>query len=145
MKQFLDDGKDKRISYNFYIYHFTQFSLEDKIRKIEQQRQIRIGIYKSLVEKNKILVNEWIWRYKKERESLWRRVIIEKNGGEPTRLIPNTLCNRTTFTMWKNIVSPFTSSDPILDMVKVGIRMVAKTGEHILFWHNKQIGYLVLL
>ncbi|XP_017974450.1 PREDICTED: uncharacterized protein LOC108661541 [Theobroma cacao] len=40
--------------------------------------------------KNRALMNKWIWRYENDRDSLWREVLVEKIGSDPTKLLPNT-------------------------------------------------------
>ncbi|EOY03669.1 Uncharacterized protein TCM_018759 [Theobroma cacao] len=39
--------------------------------------------------KNRALLNKWIWRYGKERDSLWREVLVAKTKSDPTMLLPS--------------------------------------------------------
>ncbi|EOY14430.1 Uncharacterized protein TCM_033819 [Theobroma cacao] len=43
--------------------------------------------------KNRALLNKWIWRYEKERDSLWREVLVAKTKSDPTMLLPSVTSN----------------------------------------------------
>ncbi|XVF39217.1 hypothetical protein PTKIN_Ptkin01aG0017800 [Pterospermum kingtungense] len=40
--------------------------------------------------KNRALLNKWFWRFAKDKESLWRKPIVGKYGGDEGSLLPDT-------------------------------------------------------
>ncbi|EOY31601.1 Uncharacterized protein TCM_038568 [Theobroma cacao] len=63
----------------------------------------RIGLV-DLEVKNQALLNKWIWRYKKKRDSLWREVLVQKTSCDPNELLPNMMKKSgkiTKFSSWE--------------------------------------------
>lgn len=51
--------------------------------------------------KNRALMNKWIWRFSSETDALWRKLIVEKYGGDFDSLVPSLENHRFFSTVWK--------------------------------------------
>lgn len=45
------------------------------------------------------LLNKWLWRYGREKDSLWREMPVEKTRSDLSKLFPNTSVNRRMSTL----------------------------------------------
>ncbi|XVF82053.1 hypothetical protein PTKIN_Ptkin16aG0012400 [Pterospermum kingtungense] len=61
--------------------------------------------------KNRTLLNKWIWRFGIEKEALWRKVIIDKYGGDYDALLPELRNFRRFSGLWRNISKPLVTMD----------------------------------
>ncbi|XP_026400308.1 uncharacterized protein LOC113296197 [Papaver somniferum] len=84
-----------------------------------------IGI-KKLKLVNKALHCKWIWRYGKEKDALWRKLIFEKFGGNPLSFFPNNNSKPIKHSLWAGILKA-------RDYVKDNSTLTVHNGNNILF------------
>ncbi|XVF77248.1 hypothetical protein PTKIN_Ptkin14bG0027800 [Pterospermum kingtungense] len=89
--------------------------------------------------RNKALFAKWIWRFSNEEDAVWRRLLIEKYGGEQHSLTLALHSHRSFSTLWKNITYPLTHVDSFSDTLLAGMGYSVGDGSRILFWHHEWI------
>ncbi|GMI91067.1 hypothetical protein like AT4G29090 [Hibiscus trionum] len=84
--------------------------------------------------KNQALLNKWVWRFGKEGNSLWRRVINAKYGYDESSLLPSTDVKSKQSWVWRNIEKPLQNVD---DEFTKDIFFVLGDGNSINFWDDR--------
>ncbi|KAE8691862.1 hypothetical protein F3Y22_tig00110865pilonHSYRG00168 [Hibiscus syriacus] len=83
--------------------------------------------------RNRLLLNKWPWRFGREPENLWRRVIAEKYGYDHRALVPSAPIGRNKSWIWSNITRPLSQPD---DPFSDHLRVVLGDGNSIDFWND---------
>ncbi|XP_026400275.1 uncharacterized protein LOC113296156 [Papaver somniferum] len=87
-----------------------------------------VGI-KKLQLVNKALHVRWIWRYRSEKQALWRRIINEKFGGGVAVLFPNHINMEVCNSLWLGILKT-------RDFFEDNTILTVRSGNSILFWED---------
>ncbi|XVF67225.1 hypothetical protein PTKIN_Ptkin10aG0103200 [Pterospermum kingtungense] len=77
-------------------------------------------------------------------DSLWRRVIVEKYGGENCSLLPDIKCYRRFSNQWRNIIKPLITMDEFAETLSSGMGFVVGDGSRISFWNCEWIPGILL-
>uniref|UniRef100_A0A2N9EW14 Reverse transcriptase domain-containing protein n=1 Tax=Fagus sylvatica TaxID=28930 RepID=A0A2N9EW14_FAGSY len=82
---------------------------------------------------NRALLAKWMWRFGREEDHLWRRVIAAKYGVEWGGWISKKVKGAHGCGLWKGILSGW-------DLFHQNVELVAGLGDRIRFWHDKWCG-----
>lgn len=93
---------------------------------------------------NKTLLNKGIWRYNEENESLRRRVIQEKNGGNPSKLLPRVNESNRVSKVWRNITLPFSPTKDYYNFLFASMGVVVGKGHNVLFLCDEWLKGVIL-
>ena len=83
----------------------------------------------NLVLRNKSLLLKWLWRFTRERDMLWHRVIKSKYGMDEGGWLPREIGNTTYRSPWKAI-------QRLLPLFLDHAKMKLGNGERIIFWED---------
>jgi hypothetical protein len=86
---------------------------------------------------NRALLGKWMWRFGREEDQLWRRVIAAKHGVEWGGWISKKATGAHGCSLWKGILSGW-------DNFKQHVELVAGLGNWIRFWHDNWCGEVPL-
>jgi hypothetical protein len=82
---------------------------------------------------NRALLGKWLWRFGREENHLWRRVIVAKYGIEGGGWTSKKPFGPHRCGLWKGILSGW-------DFFFHHVELVAGKGDRILFWHDMWCG-----
>ena len=85
--------------------------------------------YSNLILRNKSLLVKWLWRFTRETELLWHKVIRSKYGMEEGGWWPSEVSNTTYRSPWKEIQS-------LLPVFLCYAKLKLGNGERIRFWED---------
>ncbi|OVA16860.1 hypothetical protein BVC80_1231g1 [Macleaya cordata] len=91
-----------------------------------------LGI-RNLLKTNSALLSKWVWRYGKENDSLWRRVIEAKYGGARGNILPTETNIPYGTGLWRHILK---HKKNITNNSTIRVN----NGDATLFWIDKWIG-----
>ncbi|XVF41900.1 hypothetical protein PTKIN_Ptkin01aG0317600 [Pterospermum kingtungense] len=94
--------------------------------------------------KNHALLSKWIWRFADEKDALWRKLIIQKYGGDSDSLIPDVRYFRRFSPVWRNITKPLYLVDELSVSLANGMGFALGNGASILFWSRDWIPGTIL-
>ncbi|XVF82037.1 hypothetical protein PTKIN_Ptkin16aG0010800 [Pterospermum kingtungense] len=83
--------------------------------------------------KKQALLSKWIWRFVDEKDVLWRKLILQKFGGDPHSLIPDVKNFRMFSPVWRNITKPLYLVDDLSMSLVNGMGFAHGNGGNILF------------
>lgn len=84
--------------------------------------------------KNRAMLNKWLWRFASENDNLWRRVVIQKYGGDSDVFLPDVSNLRRFSPLWKGITKPLVTCDDLSSTLMDGLRYAVGNGKEISFW-----------
>ena len=93
--------------------------------------------------RNRALLNKWLWRYGNEHNSLWRKVIDEKNGMNEGAIIPS-IGNRNSSALWKVISRPLSGDDSLSLFTRSGMMISVGDGKRVNFWKDNWANGVIL-
>ncbi|KAK3206977.1 hypothetical protein Dsin_021023 [Dipteronia sinensis] len=99
------------------------------------KRQGGLGIGK-MQEKNKSLLTKWIWRFGKEENALWRRVICSKYGVAKSLLLWNWNSGKPESCFIKAVGSLFMYGSNTAKIINVGLAASVGNGKRTRFWQD---------
>lgn len=82
-----------------------------------------------LVVSNRALLNKWLWRFRVERNTSWRRLVATKYGKTQAIWTSDTPKGVIGYGVWANISK---GGDEFLRFVRFRIN----NGERVRFWHD---------
>lgn len=97
--------------------------------------------------RNHALLNKWIWRYGKKRNSLWKKVVMETKN-DPSIILRNMSANKSAnkkvLTIQKRIINPSFVTNKFFLQVISNIGFTVGNSENIVFWHEEWIEKVIL-
>ena len=93
--------------------------------------------FRSLSLFNKALLGKWSWRFAKERDPLWKRVIIGKYGVQEATWCTKEVRGRFGVGVWKAIRNGW-------DVFKANTRLKVGSGIRVKFWGDRWCGETLL-
>ncbi|XVF79317.1 hypothetical protein PTKIN_Ptkin14bG0211600 [Pterospermum kingtungense] len=94
--------------------------------------------------KNHSLLNKWFWRFADEKDALWRKIIVQKYGGDCSALLPDMSKSRSFSSLSKNIMKPLLVVDDCSLKLVDGMGFALGNGVRILFWSQEWIPGIIL-
>lgn len=94
--------------------------------------------------KNRDMLNKWIWRFGNRRNHLWRRILVEKEGGNNGDLFPNPNRRSRQSLDWRNIVGTLNQVRAEGEVAREGFGVLLGDRDNIAFWTEKWIEDVVL-
>ena len=79
--------------------------------------------------RNIALLGKWLWRFPRERNGIWHKVIVSIYGTHPNGWDSNMVVRWPHRCPWKAIVQVFQGFSPF-------VRLVVGNGERICFWED---------
>ncbi|EOY33142.1 Uncharacterized protein TCM_041125 [Theobroma cacao] len=116
-----------------------------------EARHNSIAVWRPVIDKFKSRLAGWktkllflggritLLRFGQEKESLWPKVWVEKEDGDHLSLIPRGKSSRNASILWKNIISPLSSTNIFFLQVNSNIGMVIGNGCNVLFWTDEWV------
>ncbi|XP_039048924.1 uncharacterized protein LOC120189810 [Hibiscus syriacus] len=92
-----------------------------------------VGIF-DVQTRNRALLNKWFWRFSKDGDCLWKKIIVAKYNYSLDSIIPKEVNVRNSSWVWRNIVNPVASHEGNMSAdfsCKMG------NGEKIDFWNDR--------
>ena len=86
---------------------------------------------------NECLLIKWWWRYGREGNSLWRRVIRAKYGIGPVSFLPNVEVLSKASRVWADILLIGSRCSNLLGFFKDNLEVKVGNGSDISFWNDK--------
>ena len=86
-----------------------------------------------MCEMNDALKSKWVWRFAKEDDVLWRKVIASKYGVDNSGWWSMKSSNAHGFGCWKSILVR-------LELFKTLVHFKVKNGSKVLFWEDVWCG-----
>ncbi|KAI8548067.1 hypothetical protein RHMOL_Rhmol07G0243600 [Rhododendron molle] len=99
---------------------------------------------KNLMIQNLALLAKWWWRFYKDSDSLWVKVVKSKYKLEQSCWLPRLPSSGKSSTIWKDICSVGDSSSVIGSILQEGFRVVVHSGQDISFWNQVWLGNTTL-
>lgn len=90
---------------------------------------------------NLSLIDKWWWRFSKERDSLWVKVIRGKYNLDQGCWFPHLPASSQVTNIWKGICSITNTSSCISALIQEGFRVKIGSGPETLFWDHVWFGY----
>ena len=87
----------------------------------------------NLLKRNEALLGKWLWRFPKEKESLWHEIIVSKYGLHTNGWDANIDIKCSYHSPWKSIAKVWSS-------FVQNIRLVVGKGDTIRFWEDIWVG-----
>lgn len=89
---------------------------------------------------NLALLAKWWWRFYKDRDSLWVKVIKSKYNLEQGCWLPRLPSSGKVSVLWRDICSIGETSSCIGSILQEGFRLVVQSGQGISFWNQVWLG-----
>ncbi|OMO91306.1 reverse transcriptase [Corchorus capsularis] len=90
--------------------------------------------------KNRGLLKKWVWRFGNEKDSLWRKIIVEKGKLNPLDLQPRLESASKCSPIWKNILIHRRHEQNDLVSLSYGMALIVGNGKNIKFCYDHWIG-----
>lgn len=100
---------------------------------------------KRLLEHNSALLAKWWWRYSKEKEALWVKVISRKYNLGDEVWLPTVPNRGKASVVWQDLCSVGDIGADMGECIIQGFRFKVNSGSSIKFWHHKWLGEEPLL
>ncbi|KAK3188480.1 hypothetical protein Dsin_028041 [Dipteronia sinensis] len=102
---------------------------------------VGLGIERVL-DKNKVLLAKWIWRFGRENEALWRRVIASKYRIQDNVLVWEWNCSKADSFFVSAVHSLMKANSLMASLIDVGFKLVVGNGDRAYFlseikWDSK--------
>ena len=94
--------------------------------------------------KNRGLLNKWLWHYRNETNSLWRRVLCKKNDVDENSVLTNINNTKKLSTIWKDIYRPLSNINKFYEVVQSGFRVLNGDEKLASFWDDELIDGFIL-
>lgn len=98
-----------------------------------------LGI-KRLMEHNAALLAKWWWRFSREKEALWVRVISKKYSIEENAWLPHIPSRSKPSKIWKDICSVGEVYAVMGECIVQGFNLKVNSGSKVKFWKDKWLG-----
>lgn len=102
-----------------------------------------LGI-KRLLEHNQALLAKWWWRFTKEKDALWNKVITNKYGLSCECANPELPNSRKVSAVWNDICSIGKATSALSEVINQGFRLRVQSRGSIRFWDQIWIGEVSL-
>lgn len=90
---------------------------------------------------NVALISKWIYRFCNERDSLWRRVVCNKSGMNPSRMMSITNRSIRKSSSINITGSMMDMKDQVFFIVLQCFRPLIRNGLNVNFWSNNWMGW----
>lgn len=109
----------------------------EKIRR--HKKHGGLGI-KRLLEHNSALLAKWWWRFNKEKEALWVKVVTRKYELDEDSWLPKVPARGKVSNIWKDLCSVGNTYADMGACIIQGFKFKLNSGTSIKFWKHKWLG-----
>lgn len=95
---------------------------------------------KRLLEHNSALLAKWWWRFNKEKEALWVKVVLRKYALEDNTWLPKIPNRGKPSKIWKDMCSVGDYYADMGECIIQGFKFKVNSGTRIKFWRHKWLG-----
>ena len=99
---------------------------------------------KRVKDMNDSLLMKWWWRYGKEENAMWRRIIAGKYGEGEFSWLPNVEECKKGSRIWKDILKVGMGIEALGEHLKSNVKIVLGDGSRTWFWKDMWAGEVVL-
>lgn len=93
-----------------------------------------------LLQQNLALLAKWWWRFSKDNESLWVKVVRSKYKLDQRSWLPEYPTKGSVSTVWNDICAVGDPSSGIGGIVKEGFKIKVYSGNNTYFWNHNWLG-----
>ncbi|KAI8542071.1 hypothetical protein RHMOL_Rhmol08G0110300 [Rhododendron molle] len=93
-----------------------------------------------MIEQNHALLAKWWWRFSREKDSLWAKVVCRKYGFSHQDWLPQLPSSGRVSIIRRDICSIGNPDSEMGNIIQAGFKLQVYSGNNTLFWNHKWMG-----